>query len=67
MYKEKIVNFETGEVTWRNYTDAEIAEITANEAEAVQLQAEAEARATQRAALLDRLGITEYEAKLLLT
>jgi len=31
-----------------------------------QLQAEAEAKATQKAALLDRLGITEDEAKLLL-
>jgi hypothetical protein len=29
-------------------------------------QAEAEAKATQRAALLERLGITEAEAKLLL-
>ena len=29
-------------------------------------QAEAEAKATQKAALLDRLGITEDEAKLLL-
>ena len=31
-----------------------------------ELEAEAEARATQKAALLDRLGITEEEAKLLL-
>jgi hypothetical protein len=31
-----------------------------------QLQAEAEAKAAQKAALLDRLGITEDEAKLLL-
>ena len=66
MYKEKIVNIETGEETWRDYTDAEIAQVEAAQAEAVQLQAEAEARATQRAALLDRLGITEDEAKLLL-
>ena len=35
-------------------------------AEGKAIKAEAEARATQKAALLDRLGITEDEAKLLL-
>jgi hypothetical protein len=35
-------------------------------AEGEAIKAEAEARATQKAALLDRLGITEDEAKLLL-
>jgi hypothetical protein len=66
MYKEKIVNAATGEETWRDYTEAEIAEVEAAQAEAAERVAEAEARATQKAALLDRLGITEDEAKLLL-
>ena len=66
MYKEKIVNLETGEETWRDYTDAEIAQVEAAQAEAAQIQAQAEAKAAQKAALLDRLGITEEEAKLLL-
>jgi hypothetical protein len=66
MYKEKIVNIETGQETWRDYTDAEIAQVEAAQAEAAQLQAQDEARATQKSALLDRLGITEDEAKLLL-
>jgi hypothetical protein len=36
------------------------------EAKIIGLQAEVEAKATQKAALLDRLGITEDEARLLL-
>ena len=67
MYKEKIVNVETGEETWRDYTDAEIAQVEAAQAEVAQRQAEAEAKAAEKAALLDRLGITEAEAKLLLS
>ena len=66
MYKEKIVNVETGEVTWRDFTAEEIAKVEAAQAEAVKRQAEAEAKAAQKAALLDKLGITEEEAKLLL-
>jgi N-acetylmuramic acid 6-phosphate (MurNAc-6-P) etherase len=67
MYKEKIVNVLTGEETWRDYTDAEIAEVEKVQAEIAQkqiLRAEADA---QKATLLDRLGITEDEAKLLLS
>ena len=67
MYKEKIVNVETGEETWRDYTDAEIAQVEAVQAEAAQRQAEAEAKAADKAALLNRLGITAEEAKLLLS
>jgi len=64
----KEFNAITGETTFteREETAAEIAEREQFEAEAAQRQAEAEARATQRAALLDRLWITEDEAKLLL-
>ena len=65
---EKEFNTLTGEetITERDETAAEIAEREAFEAElAAKAQAEA-ARAAQKAALLDRLGITEDEAKLLL-
>lgn len=65
------VNCETGEVTERPLTADEIA---ANEAAAAQAEAdraaqEAEAaqKAAEKAALLAKLGITEDEAKLLLS
>jgi hypothetical protein len=50
MYKEKIVNLETGEETWRDYTEAEIAEVEAAQAESAQRKAEAEAKAEAKAA-----------------
>jgi hypothetical protein len=66
MYKEKIVNVLSGKETWRDYTAEEIAEVEKAQAEA-KAEAEAEAKAaSDKAALLDRLGITEDEAKLLL-
>jgi len=46
--------------------EATIAEWAVNRLAKLSKQAEAEARATQKAALLDRLGITEEEAQLLL-
>lgn len=62
----KIVDVTTGEEIIRDATDAEIAqmEIDAANAEAKK-QAEAQA-AAQRQALLSRLGITEEEARILL-
>jgi hypothetical protein len=62
----KIHNAETGEVIERDMTADELAQWEADKAESVQHQAQAEAKAAQKAALLDRLGITEEEAKLLL-
>ena len=62
----KIHNAETGEVTERDMTAEELAQWEADKAEAeAQAQAEA-AKAAQKQALLNRLGITEDEAKLLL-
>lgn len=62
----KIHNVETGEVTERAMTSEEVAQLeklrVENEA---RLEAEAQAEA-KRQALLDKLGITEEEAKLLL-
>jgi hypothetical protein len=60
------INCETGEVIERPYTAEELAEAEENQAEALaEIQAKAEA-AAKRQALLDKLGITEDEAKLLL-
>jgi hypothetical protein len=62
----KIHNAETGEVIERDMTEDELAQWEADKAESAQRRAEVEANAAQKAALLDRLGITEEEAKLLL-
>lgn len=62
----RIHNTETDEVIDREMTDLEFAEYQADqELQAVAL-AKAEAQAAAKAALLERLGITEDEAKLLL-
>ena len=65
---EKEFNVLTGEetITERDETAAETKARLDRAKELAAAEAEAEARATQRAALLDRLGITEDEAKLLL-
>jgi hypothetical protein len=56
-------NCETGEITYRELTAAEIKQ---REDEAAKAQAEREAKAKAKADLLAKLGITEEEAKLLL-
>lgn len=62
----KMHNVETGEVVEREMNAEELAQWEADQAAfAAQVQAQEEA-AAQRAALLERLGITEEEAKLLL-
>jgi len=67
---KRIINCETGEVIERELNAEEIAQQEIDEANYLAtkaiLDAEAEAKATQKAALLERLGITEDEAKLLL-
>lgn len=50
----------------RDATAEEIAKIEASQAEAETRQAETQARIEARSALLEKLGITEDEAKLLL-
>jgi len=66
MYNHKIINTNTGEETIVPLSDSEIKVIEANIAQAKVEAIEAEAKATQKAALLDRLAITAEEAKLLL-
>ena len=62
----KIVNVETGEEIIRDANEQELAQIEIDTANAATRKAEAEAKATQRQALLSRLGITEEEARILL-
>jgi hypothetical protein len=66
---EKLVDAITGEETIieRDETAQEMAEREAFEAKIAEAQAEAEERATAKTALLAQLGITEEQAKLLLS
>jgi hypothetical protein len=63
----RIHNIETNEVIDREMTEEEFDKAELDRAEAEAKQAEAEAKATARAALLTQLGITEEQAKLLLS
>jgi hypothetical protein len=63
----KIVNCQTGEEIVRDANAEEIAQMELDAANAAAKQAEAEATATAKAALLTQLGITEEQAKLLLS
>jgi hypothetical protein len=65
-YKEKIVNAITGEVTWRDYSEQEVSKIKKNLEDIAEEKTAAEAKATARQAVLDRLGLTAEEAQLLL-
>ncbi len=60
-------NLETGEVTEIELTAEEIAELSALRAETEAKIAVETQKATDKAALLAKLGITEDEAKLLLS
>ncbi len=61
-----IHNVATNEIVEREMNDLEFNEYEALIVSQELAKAEAEAKATQKAALLDRLGITADEAKLLL-
>jgi hypothetical protein len=62
----KEYNCETSQEIVRDATAAEIAQLEKNAIESARIKAEAEAKAAEKQALLDRLGITADEAKLLL-
>ena len=63
----KIQNLETGEVIEREMNAAELRQLSVDEATAnAEKQAEA-TKAAEKAALLAKLGITDDEAKLLLS
>lgn len=61
-----VINCETGEVVEREFTKAEKDQQKIDEIESAKLQAIAEEKRAARQAILDRLGLTADEAKLLL-
>ena len=63
----KIVDVTTGEEIIRDANAEEIAQMELDAANYAAQKAEAEAKATAKAALLTQLGITEEQAKLLLS
>jgi hypothetical protein len=63
----RVHNASTNEVIDREMTDTEFAQYEADQVTQSNRQAEAEAKATAKAALLTQLGITEEQAQLLLS
>ena len=61
-----IIDCETGEQIEREFTQDEYAQYEADQAAQLLRQTEIAAKAAEKQALLDRLGITADEAKLLL-
>jgi hypothetical protein len=62
----KIVNAQTGEEIIRDMNEAELAQLEIDKAAAQVKAVEITAKATAKQALLDKLGITQEEAALLL-
>ena len=62
----RIHNSETDEVIEREMNDAEFAKYEADKAEYAIEQAEAKAKETAKAAILDRIGLTADELKTIL-
>jgi len=63
----RIHNIETDEIIDREMNAAEFKQYEADQKANAAKQIEAEAKATAKSALLEKLGITEDEAKLLLS
>jgi len=62
----RIHNTETDEVIDREMTAAEFKQYEINKANTIAEKAEAEAKATAKAAILDRIGLTADELKTIL-
>jgi len=62
----KDVNCQTGEEIVRDATDQEIAQIKLDAADALARKAEAEAKATAKQTILDRIGLTADELQTIL-
>ena len=62
----KIFNCETGEEIVRNANAEEISQMKIDANNAVAAKAEAEAKATAKAAILDRIGLTADELQTIL-
>jgi ribonuclease HIII len=65
--KKIIIDVNTQEETIVDYTEKELAQVAKEAKFIAAKEAEAEAKATAKAALLAQLGITEEQAKLLLS
>jgi hypothetical protein len=63
----RIHNIKTDEIIDREMTDAEFAQYNQDKTNREAKEAETQAKATAKAALLTQLGITEEQAKLLLS
>ena len=63
----RVHDSQTNEIIDREMNDDEFAQYELNQSEQSAKQAEAEAKATAKAALLTQLGITAEQAKLLLS
>jgi N-acetylmuramic acid 6-phosphate (MurNAc-6-P) etherase len=66
MYKEKIVDVETGQITLRDYTAEEVAKVESAQAEAAKKLLESQIKDAARTAILTKLGLTAEEAQALL-
>jgi hypothetical protein len=66
-YTEKIVNAQTGEETFREYTADEKAAVENAKVKAAAELVASQAKADSKNALLVKLGISDDEAKLLLS
>jgi signal-transduction protein with cAMP-binding, CBS, and nucleotidyltransferase domain len=62
----RIHNIETDEVIDREMNDDEFAQYEAEKAAQLAKQAEAEAKAAEKQAILDRIGLTADELKMIL-
>lgn len=62
----KIFNCETGKEIIRDMNEEELAQLEKDKKEFLKSKKEAEAKAAARQSILDRLGLTEDEARLLL-
>jgi hypothetical protein len=62
----RIHNIETNEIIDREMNDAEFAKYEADKEATILQQAEAEAKATAKAVILDRIGLTADELKTIL-
>jgi len=60
-------NVTTGEISEREFTTAELKQLEKDQADKALKDAEIEAKANSKAAILDRLGLTAEEAAILLS
>jgi len=67
MYKEKIVDIQSGEETFRELSKNEVADILAAQKEAEEFVAAVEATKAAKLAIFEKLGLTSDEAKLFLS